>query len=70
MEIYRDVPIVIEQKIRTRTRKGRATGGWNKFFGEVPIGRINPVTKCFEPCFNHRGVGYALRNAKCNRKKK
>jgi len=54
--IWKDVPVFYKE------RNGKI------YAGDVPIGRFNDITKCFEPCFNHRGFAYAARKRQKYRK--
>ena len=58
MEIYRDVPVVIENKQGV------------KYYGDIPVARYNEITRKFEPVVNPRGYAYGARRRQCYRKKK
>lgn len=53
--IYRDVPVICKDRF------GR------KYLGDVPVVRLNDITKIFEPVINTRGYGYAGRDRLCYR---
>lgn len=69
--IWRDVPIVIQEKgPYFDMKKNRSRFGFYKTLGDIPIAIYNPETKKFESVDNQRGYAYALRRAKRYRKKK
>lgn len=49
---------------------GRLHNDFAEGYGDIPIGRINEITKKFEPCVNTRGLAYAKRNDMKYRKNK
>lgn len=67
MVIYYDTPDVIRRKMPHCIRKGqhrfKHLTGFCKIEGDIPVGRINPVTHKFEPCVNNRSRAYGIRNA-------
>lgn len=70
MTVYKDVDLMIWRKMwHIHKEKGTIHCDFTKVEGELPIGSFNVITKKWEPCVNHRGVAYALRNAKRNKKK-
>lgn len=71
MSIYYDVDVIIKIKGKhVKKINGKIYSGFHKYYGDVPFGRINKITKKFEQCVNNRGKAYALRNAFRYKKRK
>jgi hypothetical protein len=72
MIIWRDVPIIINEKGPFIQKRGGGyvyKNAFHKDHGSIPVAYINPVTCKFEEVVNTRGYAYALRRAKKYRKK-
>lgn len=71
MTIWKDIAVLTWQKIpHARKIGGKAYGGFNSFFGDVPVIRWNEVTDKIEPVVNLRGRAYAARKRFAYRKRK